>query len=181
VKQLGLLGLYKGAPACIMRDIPFSMIYFTAYSHLKKDLFHEGVNNKRLSALELLSAGAMAGMPAAYLATPADVIKTRLQVEARKGQQTYRGIADAFRKILSEEGPRAFFKGGPARVARSSPQFGVTLLSYELLQRAIGVDFAAVQESRDASASGHQTAHPYLTALKKLNDAGYRFGFKTSM
>lgn len=29
----------------------------------------------------------------------ADVIKTRLQVEARKGQTTYKGLGDAFVKI----------------------------------------------------------------------------------
>lgn len=51
-------------------------------------------------------------MPAAYLVTPADVIKTRLQVQSRKGESTYNGISDAFKKILKEEGPKAFFKGG---------------------------------------------------------------------
>lgn len=137
VKELGISGLYKGAAACLLRDIPFSAIYFSVYSNLKKRLFHEGVDGKALSPLELLSAGALAGMPAAYLATPADVIKTRLQVVARAGQQTYHGIGDAFTKILREEGASAFFKGGMARVLRSSPQFGVTLLSYELIQRAI--------------------------------------------
>lgn len=61
---------------------------------------------------KLLAAGALAGMPAAYLVTPADVIKTRLQVASRKGESTYNGIRDAFKKILKEEGPKAFFKGG---------------------------------------------------------------------
>ena len=28
-----------------------------------------------------------------------DVVKTRLQVEARKGQTSYKGLADAFTKI----------------------------------------------------------------------------------
>lgn len=136
VKELGLTGLYKGASACLLRDIPFSAIYFTVYSHLKTDLFHEGGSqNKKLSPLELLSAGALAGMPASYLATPADVIKTRLQVVPRPGQQSYHGIMDAASKIYSQEGFTAFFKGGPARVLRSSPQFGVTLLAYELIQR----------------------------------------------
>ena len=86
-------------------------------------------------------AGALAGMPAAYLVTPADVIKTRLQVQARKGETTYNGIRDAFVKILKEEGPRAFYKGGVARVMRSSPQFGVTLASYEFLHSLLPVDF----------------------------------------
>ncbi|KAH9486248.1 Calcium-binding mitochondrial carrier protein [Psilocybe cubensis] len=134
IRQLGILGLYKGSTACLLRDIPFSAIYFTAYSHLKKDVFQEGYNDKRLSFLETLAAAGIAGMPAAYLTTPADVVKTRLQVEARKGQTNYSGLRDAFVKIYREEGFRALFKGGPARVIRSSPQFGFTLLAYETLK-----------------------------------------------
>ena len=81
------------------------------------------------------------GAPAAYMTTPFDVIKTRLQVVARAGQTTYHGIFDCARKIRQEEGMTAFFKGGPARIFRSSPQFGFTLLTYELLQRVLYVDF----------------------------------------
>ncbi|KAG1783577.1 mitochondrial carrier domain-containing protein [Suillus placidus] len=135
VRQLGVVGLYKGASACLLRDIPFSAIYFTAYSHLKKDVFHEGYNGKQLSFLETLGAAGIAGMPAAYLTTPADVVKTRLQVEARQGQTHYKGLTDAFVKINKEEGFKALFKGGPARILRSSPQFGFTLLAYEYLQK----------------------------------------------
>jgi hypothetical protein len=34
-----------------------------------------------------------------------------------------------------EEGFKALFKGGPARVIRSSPQFGFTLVAYEYLHK----------------------------------------------
>ena len=43
--------------------------------------------------------------------TPADVIKTRLQVAARAGQTSYTGVIDCFRKIMQEEGFRALWKG----------------------------------------------------------------------
>lgn len=150
----------------LLRDVPFSAIYFTAYAHLKKDIFREGENGKTLSFMQTLTAAGIAGasmsscfnlpplwhslmmyvafanptgMPAAYLTTPADVIKTRLQSEAKKGYTTYTGNVDAFTKILAEEGSRALFKGGIARVLRSSPQFGVTLVAYETLQSSFPV------------------------------------------
>ncbi|XP_030285450.1 calcium-binding mitochondrial carrier protein Aralar1-like isoform X1 [Sparus aurata] len=138
VRDLGFFGLYKGAKACFLRDIPFSAIYFPVYAHTKAKIADE---DGSLGALQLLTAGAIAGIPAASLVTPADVIKTRLQVAARAGQTTYSGVIDCFRKILKEEGFRAFWKGTGARVCRSSPQFGVTLVTYELLQRWLYIDF----------------------------------------
>ncbi|XP_017756276.1 PREDICTED: calcium-binding mitochondrial carrier protein Aralar1 isoform X6 [Eufriesea mexicana] len=138
VKELGLFGLYKGAKACFLRDVPFSAIYFPMYAHTKARLADEGGYNTLLS---LLVSGAIAGVPAAALVTPADVIKTRLQVVARRGQTTYSGLLDCAKKIYREEGARAFWKGATARVCRSSPQFGVTLFTYELLQRLFVVDF----------------------------------------
>ena len=133
-KDLGFLGLYKGARACWLRDAPFSAIYFTTYAHMKSYFADEdGIN----SPFSLFASGMIAGVPAAGLLTPADVIKTRLQVQARKGQMTYTGLTDCAKKIWKYEGPQAFWKGAAARVFRSSPQFGVTLLTYELLQRYI--------------------------------------------
>lgn len=46
VRNLGLVGLYKGASACLLRDVPFSAIYFPTYNHLKRDYFGEGPNKK---------------------------------------------------------------------------------------------------------------------------------------
>lgn len=108
VKELGLFGLYKGARACLLRDVPFSAIYFPVYAHTKASFADEDGYNHPLT---LLAAGAIAGIPAASLVTPADVIKTRLQVAARQGQTTYNGVLDAAAKIMREEGPRAFWKG----------------------------------------------------------------------
>ncbi|CAG8445764.1 1908_t:CDS:2 [Ambispora gerdemannii] len=178
VKHLGIVGLYKGASACLLRDIPFSGIYFPAYAHLKKNVFKEGPE-KRLSITELLLAGAIAGMPAAYFTTPADVIKTRLQVEARTGETVYNGIVDAARKIHHEEGFKAFFKGGPARVLRSSPQFGATLMAYEVLQRWLPWGSTEEKVGRAVGSASETGDLGYLrsrNALKILLDLDYKFG-----
>ena len=76
-KEVGFRGLYQGASACLLRDIPFSAIYFPAYAHLKQAF---SSSDGHLPLEWALLAGFFAGFPAAGLTTPADVIKTRLQV-----------------------------------------------------------------------------------------------------
>ncbi|KAK0547243.1 mitochondrial aspartate-glutamate transporter agc1 [Tilletia horrida] len=186
VRQLGLVGLYRGASACLCRDIPFSAIYFPAYAHLKKDTFHEGKNGKKLSFGEMLASASIAGMPAAFLTTPADVVKTRLQVEARKGQSSYKGIVDCAATIFREEGFRAFYKGSMARVLRSSPQFGATLVAYEYLQALLPYPFAG--KSGDSATIRHGDARPWedparqhaRTALHLLSAMHEDFGNPTA-
>lgn len=138
---------------------------------------------KKLGILQLLTAGAIAGMPAAYFTTPFDVIKTRLQVEARKGETTYNGLTHAAKTIYREEGFRAFFKGGPARIFRSSPQFGFTLAAYEVLQSSLpypggkrestGINDAitTLREKTDTSPFGRSR-----NALKIILDVDEDFG-----
>lgn len=114
------------------------------------------------------------GIPAASLVTPADVIKTRLQVAARQGQTTYSGVIDAARKIMREEGPRAFWKGTVARVFRSSPQFGVTLVTYELLQRLFYVDFGGSRPTGSDVKKASATIDSERIKINADHIGGYR-------
>jgi solute carrier family 25 aspartate/glutamate transporter 12/13 len=186
VRNLGLIGLYKGASACLLRDVPFSAIYFPTYNHLQRDFFGES-QTKKLGILQLLTAGAIAGMPAAYLTTPCDVIKTRLQVEARKGESSYTSLRHCAKTIWKEEGFKAFFKGGPARILRSSPQFGFTLAMYEVLQNVLPLPGGEKKEAPHmgvASATsgglpGQEGPLSYLrsrNALKIILDLDQGFG-----
>ncbi|KAI5949160.1 AGC1 [Candida theae] len=159
VRQLGLRGLYKGASACLLRDVPFSAIYFPTYANLKKYMFgfdpHDATKKQKLSTWQLLVSGALAGAPAAFFTTPADVIKTRLQVAGKKNDIKYKGILDCGASILKQEGFSAFFKGSLARVFRSSPQFGFTLASYELLQSLFPLTPPITRESNFKAISGY--------------------------
>ncbi|RKF74406.1 Calcium-binding mitochondrial carrier protein Aralar2 [Golovinomyces cichoracearum] len=169
IRNLGLVGLYKGASACLLRDVPFSAIYFTSYNHLKRDYFGESPT-KSLSILQLLAAGAVAGMPASYLTTPCDVIKTRLQVEARKGEASYTSLRHCVKTIYQQEGFKAFYKGGPARVLRSSPQFGFTLAVYELLQKFLPMPAAKDSiPQTNSTISSHSSKEESLNYLRSRN------------
>ena len=136
VKDLGVLNLYKGARACFLRDIPFSAVFFPTYAHAKQALQNENGKN---SSLSLFCAGLIGGVPAALSCTPADVIKTRLQVKEKEGKTAYKGVIDCVVKLWREEGFQAFWKGAVLRAMRSGPQFGVTLLTFDMLKTLFGM------------------------------------------
>ena len=80
-------------------------MFFPLFANLKTAF--DGNN----SMLGLFCAGALAGSSAAGVVTPCDVVKTRLQVAG----STYKGVGDAFTRILREEGAAALFKGVQVR------------------------------------------------------------------
>ncbi len=134
VSELGFKGLYRGSSACMMRDIPFSAIYFPVYSILREKLTDE---EGKITGTKQMVAGMAAGICSSSATTPADVVKTRLQVKPLSGQMTYDGIIDCYKKIIRYEGARALFKGMVPRISRSAPQFGVTLYFYEMFKSSI--------------------------------------------
>ncbi|KAI8867282.1 mitochondrial carrier [Ramicandelaber brevisporus] len=144
VRSLGLRGLYTGASATLLRDVPFSLMFFPL-SALFRRIGSEGLSNvmsgttpsdvQKPSFLCVFLAGIGAGIIAAGSVTPADVIKTRIQLEARKPNPRYSGIADCFVQTLKTEGPRALMKGWLPRCAINAPLFGIAVSTYEIQQR----------------------------------------------
>lgn len=131
VKNDGIFGLYRGLGPTILRDIPFSMTYFTIFFNVRElcPLQADGDAKPWCS----FAAGLLAGGVAGLTVTPCDVIKTRIQtIKKGKGEEKYSGIYDAFIKIKNKEGWKAFFKGGACRIMVIAPLFGITQVVYYL-------------------------------------------------
>ncbi|KAJ2809367.1 mitochondrial aspartate-glutamate transporter agc1 [Coemansia guatemalensis] len=138
VRELGVRGLYKGTAATLLRDVPFSLLFFPLQALFAQQINHKlhGGNGKP-SVLSVLSGSTAAGIIAAAFVTPADVIKTRLQSSSQPSPP-YRGMADCAKRIMQNEGPRAFFKGTVPRCLTTAPLFGIALMMYDLQQRVLG-------------------------------------------
>ncbi|KAF1787967.1 Mitochondrial carrier domain [Phytophthora cactorum] len=116
-RSLGIRGVYKGAGVCFMRDVPYAVLFFPSYATLR-DAWTDKATGKN-SVLSIVTAGAVAGAGAAAICTPADVIKTRLQMKG----SPYTGMVDCVRKIVSANGPTALMKGaGPLSDSINSQQ-----------------------------------------------------------
>uniref|UniRef100_A0A8D0GW21 Mitochondrial glutamate carrier 2 n=1 Tax=Sphenodon punctatus TaxID=8508 RepID=A0A8D0GW21_SPHPU len=77
LRTQGVKGLYKGLGATLLRDVPFSIIYFPLFAHLNR-AGQDSLEEKPRFYHSFL-AGCVAGSVAAVSVNPCDVIKTRLQ------------------------------------------------------------------------------------------------------
>ncbi|XP_073720633.1 mitochondrial glutamate carrier 1-like [Misgurnus anguillicaudatus] len=131
LKEKGIAGLYKGLGATLLRDVPFSMIYFPLFANLN-NLGKKEADGPAPFYVSFIS-GCIAGSTAAVAVNPVDVIKTRLQSLTRGSHEdTYSGVTDCIRKILRNEGPTAFLKGAYCRALVIAPLFGIAQVVYFL-------------------------------------------------
>ncbi|TSQ23973.1 Solute carrier family 25 member 39 [Bagarius yarrelli] len=80
VTQNGVLSLWRGWGPTVLRDVPFSAMYWFNYELLKAELC-ERYRTPQASFPISFAAGAASGTVAAITTLPFDVVKTRRQIE----------------------------------------------------------------------------------------------------
>lgn len=101
-------GLYRGWSTTIMREIPFTIIQFPLYEHMKQ-LWANYEEVEKISPIKGSLCGSIAGGFAAAVTTPLDVLKTRLMLSKERV-----GVVTLAKNLVKEEGYKVFFSGiGP--------------------------------------------------------------------
>jgi solute carrier family 25 (mitochondrial S-adenosylmethionine transporter), member 26 len=113
---------FTGFTACVMRDVPFSLIQFPIYEWLKLKSSENSLNGQNASPLLASSFGALSGAIAAAATCPLDVLKTRRMLGDR--DITILGI-------FRNEGIPSLFRGVVPRVAWISAGGCIWLGTYE--------------------------------------------------
>ncbi|XP_068596363.1 solute carrier family 25 member 48 [Brachionichthys hirsutus] len=129
VQSEGLQGLYRGAGAMILRDIPGYVLYFIPYS-IFCDLLKPDTESSP-HPFSIWLAGGLAGSISWVTATPADVVKSRMQADTQP-QRKYKGILHCVIQSYKAEGTQVFFRGASVNAIRGFPMSATMFLAYEL-------------------------------------------------
>lgn len=149
----GLASLYSGLLPTILRDAPFSGLYFAFFTSLRSawteargtggssrvgDITAGPDGKKHYPPVMNFTCGFLAGVGATLLTHPADVIKTRLQIRDAKGRFVDGAVLlTEVRALLAQQGAKGFFVGLEARVGKRAGQTALTwTLFEELLSRS---------------------------------------------
>jgi len=105
-------GLYPGFLSSVQGIIIYRAIYFGAYDTAKEMFENPGIVT-RFAIAQTVAAGSVT------VAYPFDTVRRRLMMMSGEGEKMYSGTMDCWRKILRDEGAKAFFKGNYTNVLRS--------------------------------------------------------------
>ena len=135
VASEGFTGLYKGLSASYL-GVAEGTIQWVLYEKLKGYLKRNSVNEKE-AWLNYFLAAAGSKLFAATLTYPHEVLRTRLREQtspAFAGQPLkYRGLVQAARLIVKEEGAVALYGGMTAHMMRVVPNSAIMFFCYEFI------------------------------------------------
>lgn len=138
LKMQGVLGLWNGFFPTILRDVPFSAIYWTTYETIKK---RSNVTQPTFGFSFM--GGAISGGVAAFVTVPFDVVKTHQQIEfgekfmyvdngdRKKAPPKSAGTFETMRNIYVRSGVKGLFAGLTPRLVKVAPACAIMIASFE--------------------------------------------------
>ncbi|WVQ79740.1 hypothetical protein IAT38_001840 [Cryptococcus sp. DSM 104549] len=120
----GIKGFFQGFTATAARDAPYAGLYLVFYEKWKEFAGKiPGIPNAALYS----GSGVVAAMLATIITSPADVVKTRMQVNPIE----HPTIRQAITRVISERGAMGFFSGTSLRISRKAASGAIGWTVYE--------------------------------------------------
>jgi solute carrier family 25 (mitochondrial adenine nucleotide translocator), member 4/5/6/31 len=130
VKSDGVYGLYRGFGISVVGIIFYRAAYFGTYDTGKVLLFKDP---KKANFFAMWAFAQAVTVVSGVISYPLDTIRRRLMMQSGRADILYTGTIDCFRKILKNEGPKAFFKGSLSNVLRGTGG-ALVLVFYDKIQ-----------------------------------------------
>jgi hypothetical protein len=139
VHEEGAVALFRGLPAQIPRDSLFNFFFFSAFEACcRLTASAKNIEKNQLGAFDLVVAGGLAGATGWTFTLPFDVVKSRSQgMKFPENTSSLTVAKEITKEIFRESGPKGFFRGWGAAVARAFPVNGVLFACYSLTERAL--------------------------------------------
>jgi len=128
-KTEGMKAFFRGASACMFRDVPFAGLYYAMLNLFKEKLSKVGVQ----SSASTMISGMLAGFIATTSTHPFEVIRTHLQLD--RDDKRNIGIFKGLNEIRKNEGTLGLFKGLQARLMRKPLSNALTFTFFDLFQK----------------------------------------------
>ncbi|CAN8326959.1 unnamed protein product [Cochlearia groenlandica] len=132
MKHEGWTGLFRGNLVNVIRVAPARAVELFVFETVNKKLSPKNGEQSKIPIPASLLAGACAGVSQTLLTYPLELVKTRLTIQ----RGVYKGILDAFVKIIREEGPTELYRGLAPSLIGVVPYAATNYFAYDSLRKA---------------------------------------------
>lgn len=156
VSQEGIGAFYHGLGSALLRQVTYGTIRVGLYRHWTESDAKKGVS---LSMGKRFVYSLMSGGIGSFFGNPFDVVLVRFQSDHTlppEQRRNYKGISDAFSRMLKEEGITSFWKGFTISLLRACAMTSMMLTTNDEVKKAVnkvrGVSKADMQTNLAAAA-----------------------------
>lgn len=131
IKTEGILGLYSGLSASILRQITYSTMRFGVYDKLKNLI---SKNQEQLPFTKKILCASIAGSIGGAFGNPADLVMVRMQNDAKlplENRRNYKHALDGVYRIVKEDGFRGLTRGIGPNINRAILMNSSQLATYD--------------------------------------------------
>lgn len=139
LQREGVGGFYSGVVPTVIRAVFLTAGLLVSYDSFKQEAKIRGWATEGLPLH--VAGGMLSGLCAATTAAPWDLVKTRIQNDA-KGE--YRGVLDCMVKTIRHEGAFGLYKGWLAMYLRLGPAVVVQVPMIEYARQLVGLSYFGV-------------------------------------
>ncbi|KAJ2784407.1 Mitochondrial dicarboxylate transporter [Coemansia javaensis] len=135
VREAGILGLYSGLSAALLRQGTYTMARFAVYDVAKAAL--RGADEAAPSGRALAVATLLSGAAGGLVGNPAEVLNVRMQNDQAlppRLRRNYRNAAHGLVLMVRDEGVGALATGLGPSLVRATLATGSQFVSYDLLK-----------------------------------------------
>nr|CCC92339.1 unnamed protein product [Trypanosoma congolense IL3000] len=132
IREGGPMSLYRGGLAMLAREVPGVAAYCGTYDKLKELLTPADGSTANLPTWSLMFVGGCSGVAFWTIFFPADVAKTRIQVDPAFANV---GFFESLRLLYAEGGIRTLYRGWLGTAVRAFPSNAVIFATYDLTMR----------------------------------------------
>lgn len=138
IRYFNVYQLWSGLWITILRDVPFTAVYWTLTEKLRRIVLQEEIDSGPKKTFKLFSIAAFSGAVATLVSHPLDIVKTNIQTHSFNhnllGKEPI-SIGRIVSSLFQRRGFKNFYTGVFPRILKIVPSCAISLALFELCRK----------------------------------------------
>lgn len=133
----GVKGFYAGLDSALLRQVVYGTLRLGIYSNCIDYFKKQNADPTTTTFMQKAQSSFIAGSVGSWFGNPCDLVLVRMQADTSlpvNERRNYKGVGDAFRRIMAEEGLTAYWVGAVPTMIRATALNMSMMMTYDTVK-----------------------------------------------